>query len=84
MKSKRGRPKSPRENAKNVSLTIAPKGWTLLQSQAHQLGMTRSELVERFARGKIQGNLSEPYNFHMLVLLKVIMDLLIPTKNKGR
>jgi hypothetical protein len=59
MTSKRGRPKSARENAKNVSLMITPKGWKLLQSQAQQLGMTRSELVERFARREIQGNLSE-------------------------
>jgi hypothetical protein len=33
MTNKRGRPKSARENAKNVSLMITPKGWKLLQSQ---------------------------------------------------
>ncbi|EDX78541.1 hypothetical protein MC7420_7194 [Coleofasciculus chthonoplastes PCC 7420] len=38
---------------------ITPKGWKLLQSQAQQLGITRSELVERFARGEIQENLSQ-------------------------
>jgi hypothetical protein len=59
MTNKRGRPKSARENAKNVSLMITPKGWKLLQSQAQQLGISRSELVERFARGEIQENLSQ-------------------------
>jgi hypothetical protein len=47
-----GRPKSLR-GAKPVTLALSPEAWELLRIRALNLGMTRSELVEKIARGEV-------------------------------
>ena len=49
-KGKKGRPRSAR-NAKTVSLTVTPEAWEMFRDMAENMGMTRSELLERIARG---------------------------------
>lgn len=50
--TRRGRPKAARET-KNVTLKVTQEAWALLDSTARSMGLTRSELVERFARGEL-------------------------------
>ena len=50
--AKRGRPRSKR-NTKTVALTVTPEAWEMLHKHAQELGTTRSELVEKLARGEI-------------------------------
>lgn len=52
MTSKIGRPRSKRD-AKTVTLTVTPEAWEMLYIHAQKLGTTRSELVEKLARGEI-------------------------------
>ncbi|HAJ59993.1 MAG TPA: hypothetical protein DCP31_12625 [Cyanobacteria bacterium UBA8543] len=49
----RGRPKSDR-NTKTVTLRLEPRDWELFRQKAKALGMSRSQLVQRLARGEIR------------------------------
>ncbi len=60
IKSHRGQPEIYDELKKVVSLSLTPTAVTKLDQLSQEIGISRSEFVERIARGEFQILLPEP------------------------